>query len=45
MRLHPSEIHLIKSIAHHVFGNGTKVILFGSRVDNTLKGGDIDLYI
>jgi predicted nucleotidyltransferase len=45
MRLQYSEINLIKSKANTIFGNGTKVMLFGSRVDNTLKGGDIDLYI
>ena len=45
MRLKPSEIESIKKIASKTFGNGTKVILFGSRVNDSLKGGDIDLYI
>ena len=45
MRLQNYEIDSIKSVTRHVFGSGAKVILFGSRVDDTLKGGDIDLYI
>ncbi len=45
MRLQDFEINSIKSIVSHVFGNGSKVILFGSRVYDDVKGGDIDLYI
>ncbi len=45
MRLQDFEISSIKSAANHVFGQGSKVILFGSRVDDDVKGGDIDLYI
>ncbi|MDH4262376.1 MAG: nucleotidyltransferase domain-containing protein [Spirochaetia bacterium] len=45
MRLSKLEIESIKKIATTTFGNGTQVILFGSRVDDSLKGGDIDLYI
>ena len=45
MRLQDFEISTIKSAASHIFGNGSKVVLFGSRVDDDLKGGDIDLYI
>jgi len=45
MRLQPSERELITSIARQIFGEGTSVSLFGSRVDDSLKGGDIDLYI
>jgi len=32
-------------VAYHVFGKNSKVIFLGSRVDDTRKGGDIDLYI
>jgi len=45
MRLQQHEIDSITFIANRVFGKGTTVILFGSRVHDELKGGDIDLYI
>lgn len=44
MRLTNKEITLIKKAFEESFEDG-KIYLFGSRVDNTLKGGDIDLYI
>lgn len=45
MRLTTQEIEAIKQSAHTVFGAAVKVCLFGSRVDDAKKGGDIDLYI
>ena len=45
VRLSDYEILAIKETAKEVFGEGTKVFLFGSRVDPTKRGGDIDLYI
>jgi hypothetical protein len=45
MRLTPEQIDIIKSTAQSVLGEGTQVILFGSRVDDTLKGGNIDLLL
>ncbi len=45
MRLQPFERESIRSIARQIFGEETKVILFGSRVHDTMKGGDIDLYV
>ena len=45
MRLQKSEVDSITSLANSFFGQGSKVILFGSRVNDESKGGDIDLYI
>ncbi len=44
MRLTNYEIKMIKKAFKEIFDNG-KIYLFGSRVDDTQKGGDIDLYI
>jgi len=44
MRLKKDEILYIKETFEEVFGDG-KIYLFGSKVDDGLKGGDIDLYI
>ena len=45
MRLEPEEIVAIKAAALRTFGEGVKVYLYGSRVDNAKRGGDIDLLI
>lgn len=45
MRLSTFEIAAIRSCADRFFGEQAKVRLFGSRVDDALAGGDIDLYI
>ncbi|MDQ6968120.1 MAG: nucleotidyltransferase domain-containing protein [Mariprofundaceae bacterium] len=44
MRLSQAQIHAIEQVFQTVFLHG-KVILFGSRVDDQKKGGDIDLFI
>lgn len=44
MRLHRSEIDIIKSTLHETIDDA-KVFLFGSRTDDTKKGGDIDLFV
>ena len=44
MRLTPEEIDAIKETFTEVFKEG-EIYLFGSRVDDALRGGDIDLYI
>ena len=45
MRLQNSEIEAIKKVTRELFGEKSNVILFGSRTDDTKKGGDIDLFI
>lgn len=45
MRLTNSQLTIIKQTVSHIFGVGALVYLFGSRVDDAKKGGDIDLYI
>jgi predicted nucleotidyltransferase len=45
MRIKKEDIVFIKKITKENFGNNAKVYLFGSRVDDQKKGGDIDLYI
>jgi predicted nucleotidyltransferase len=45
MRLSLHYRQVIKNEVEKLFGNNTQVFLFGSRVDDTKKGGDIDLYI
>ena len=44
MRLKNNEIQAIKTTFNKIFKHGT-IYLFGSRIDDTKKGGDIDLYI
>lgn len=45
MRLKPEYIQWIKQSADECFGEGTRVYLFGSRTDDSRRGGDIDLFI
>ncbi|MBN2782344.1 MAG: nucleotidyltransferase domain-containing protein [Campylobacterales bacterium] len=44
MRLTKYEIDSIKKAFNDTFGDGD-IYLFGSRVDDAKRGGDIDLYI
>jgi len=45
MRLADWEVREIKEAAKLVFGENVRVFLFGSRVYDDKKGGDIDLYV
>lgn len=45
MRLTPSQEQITKSTVDRVLGTANRVWLFGSRVDDDLRGGDIDLLI
>lgn len=45
MRLNPEQTQFIKSTIARHFGEGARVWLFGSRVDDTKRGGDVDLYV
>ncbi|HEX5336981.1 MAG TPA: hypothetical protein VFW53_00935, partial [Gallionella sp.] len=45
MRLNPDQIAAIKQETEHFFGARAQVWLFGSRVDDSLRGGDVDLYV
>lgn len=45
MRLTDYEVAAIKAAAREAFGETAVVRLFGSRVDDSIKGGDVDLHV
>ena len=45
MRLSARSAAIITELARKHFGPDASVYLFGSRTDDALRGGDIDLYI
>lgn len=45
MRLSSAQVEAIKQETEHFFGVQAEVWLFGSRVDDTTIGGDVDLYV
>lgn len=45
MRLQQKEQEAIAQAAREAFSPGTAVFLFGSRVDDAKRGGDIDLFV
>ena len=45
MRLTPAQVNSIKQVAAEVLGEHARLMLFGSRVDDLRRGGDIDLYV
>jgi predicted nucleotidyltransferase len=45
VRLTDHEVAAIKAAAREAFGESAVVRLFGSRVDDSLRGGDVDLHV
>jgi predicted nucleotidyltransferase len=45
MRLTAHQIEIIQTTAQSVVGDGAKIWLYGSRLDDQRRGGDVDLLI
>lgn len=45
MRLTPRQIESIRVLAHRLFGEDADIWLFGSRVDDSKRGGDYDFLV
>ena len=45
MRLTPDQADAIRQRIHKHMGSQTRIWLFGSRVDDSRRGGDVDLYV
>lgn len=45
MRLTTQQVKTIKTLVSEIFGADVRVHLFGSRLDDSKRGGDIDLLI
>ncbi len=45
MRISKEDITKIKQVASEIYGDNAEIWLFGSRIDDNKKGGDIDLFI
>jgi uncharacterized protein len=45
MRLSPDHIASIRALAAQLAGSSARVWLFGSRVDDAARGGDVDLLL
>ena len=45
MRISPEQAQAIRHLAHQVAGEDARVRLFGSRLDDRARGGDIDLLL
>lgn len=45
MRLSATQVDTIRQATHQNFGADSVVWLFCSRVDNSKRGGDIDIYV
>ena len=45
MRLNQHQIETLKRLGTEIIGRQAELILFGSRADDSHRGGDIDLYV
>lgn len=45
MRLNEDKAHQIHDLALEIAGEGARVRLFGSRLDDSARGGDVDLLL
>lgn len=45
MRLSAEQVSVIRQNVVEIFGPEVQVLLFGSRVDDSKKGGDVDLLV
>ena len=45
MRLSSYQSQMIRQQIHHHFGDSAAILLFGSRIDDQKKRGDVDLYV
>ena len=45
MRLSPDQVHAIVAATRELAGSDARVRLFGSRTNDQLRGGDIDLLV
>lgn len=45
MRLTPRQIETVRTLVRTAMGEGSRIWLFGSRVDDRRRGGDVDLYV
>ncbi len=45
MRLTPEQADTIRQRVRRHMGAGARIWLFGSRADDTRRGGDVDLYV
>jgi predicted nucleotidyltransferase len=45
VRLSHEQVRVIRDVVEGQIGESARVYLFGSRVDDAARGGDIDLYI
>ncbi|MBM4200093.1 MAG: nucleotidyltransferase domain-containing protein [Gammaproteobacteria bacterium] len=45
MRLSTAQQRVLKNTIRRLFGENTRVLVFGSRVDDSRRGGDFDVFV